>query len=101
VGTPLPICSREGLPNVRLEAHADEIMNRALAIIRTGDDADAWRVIEGLMNRAYGRSKETVEHQTSELDRVLAMPREERDRLRDELAARRAQLAPRQLGTAS
>jgi hypothetical protein len=76
----------------RLEAHADEIMARALAIIRTGDDADAWRVIEGLMNRAYGRSKETVEHQTSELDRLLALPVEERERLRAELAERRARL---------
>jgi hypothetical protein len=68
------------------------LMARALQIIRSGDDADAWGVIEGLMNRAYGRSKETVEHQTSELDCLLALPVEERERLRAELAERRARL---------
>jgi hypothetical protein len=50
-------------------------------------------VIEGLMNRAYGRSKETVEHTgTNELDRLLAMPPEEREALRAKLAERRARL---------
>jgi hypothetical protein len=44
------------------------------------------------MNRAYGRSKETVEHQTSELDRVLALPPEEPEALRAKLDERRARL---------
>jgi hypothetical protein len=49
--------------------------------------------MEQLENRALGRAKETVEHAgPSELDRILAMPREERDALRAELAERRARL---------
>jgi hypothetical protein len=49
--------------------------------------------MEQLENRALGRTKETVEHTgPSELDRILAMPPEEREALRAELDERRARL---------
>jgi hypothetical protein len=68
--------------------HGREIFEAFLTAIKSGD----WRAADLIMTRVYGKPKETVEHQNSELDRLMAMTPEERDALRARLAERRARL---------
>jgi hypothetical protein len=67
----------------------------AIALDPQASPSDRLKAMEGLENRALGRARETIEHTgTSELDRLLAMPVEEREALRAQLAERRARLEP-------
>jgi hypothetical protein len=52
--------------------------------------------MEQLENRALGRAKETVEHQTSDVDRIEQMTPEERDIIRRRIEAR--ELDARRMG---
>ena len=70
------------------EEHGHEIFEAFLAAIKGGD----WRAADVIMTRVYGKPKETIEHQQSDLDRIDAMTPEERDELRARIAARKAAL---------
>ncbi len=72
----------------RLEQRADAIVDRLMRIIETGDDTNAIRALVEIMNRVYGRPKETVEHQVSRNEELRDLSHEERHQLYADLLRR-------------
>jgi len=69
-----------------LERKADAVVNRLVAIVETGTDADALKAAEVLMSRVYGRPVQPTEDLTprdmpTSLEEVRAMSPEERREL--------------------
>jgi hypothetical protein len=85
----------------KLEAHADEIVTRWLAIIQTGENGEALRAIEAMMSRVYGRPTESLEltqpDRSPEQERIAAMTPEERAAVWAAIRARKAALGERPL----
>lgn len=80
----------------RLEARADEIVERLLSIAEHGGDSEALRAISAMLDRVYGRPTEHVKHETidvpDEIDELRRMTPEQRRALliQDNLARRSA-----------
>jgi hypothetical protein len=63
-----------------LQAHASVVVKRLLAIVEKGSDSDSIRAAESLLNRVYGRARETVEVSSvpswasEALDQIRSLP---------------------------
>ena len=89
MGTRLISASRVGSRG-RSRMQRPRWVARFMDLVRNGTDSDALRAMTELLSRAYGKPKETVEHQVSEVDRIAAMSQEERDAIHDRIEQRRA-----------